>query len=505
MPSLSNIPEPTTAYRPEAPTPAPQVALETLKVQPDETQVATKDKQTTEDDEPQQMIDSVSCLLILLVAGGLLRLVLGLFGPLQGIDPARLERMADQGRRAFSDHPASAYPLADLLAAGVWYAGLPSWVMVAFGSLLTLAATPAAYVIGRAATGRRAAGILAAALITVHPAVLTASNTLSGSAIALGLVTIGLAMSAHAAKRGFAFAFGGGITLALAGLAAPLCWVIAALAGPFAGHTAFERGPRRAIAYALTVFVLGLGPIMAYRLAMFGPTTNAALIEFSNNAANATDRDHLDRMLITLTDPSLAELGKALHLPVGEAGKLTANTITAEMSDHRSPPDAVADLLADAWLLMNAALASLATVSIGVMLARRRYVETAVIAAPLLTFAFANLTPGEVLRLPMIALVGVLAAGLLANRPIVNVDEEALAARATRKAAKLAAKEEKERARQERDLDKHKGDIYAFDKPTRRERKERKKLQNKPKDATPPAGILTARVTEDSSIPARPI
>lgn len=503
MPSLSHIPEPTTAHRTSDETPAPQHAMQTLDTTAQSRPTDSNSKNTVDDQEPQQQIDVMSCLLILLVAGGALRVVLGVFGPIQGINPSHLEHLTEQGRSALTTDPATVFPLPGLIASGLSYIGSPGWLMVALGSLLTLAATPAAYVIGRAATARRAAGILAAALITVHPAVLTASNTLSGTAIAVGLLTIGLALAVHASKRGIGFAIGGGLTLALAGLAAPLCWIPAALAGPFAGHLSLHHGPRRALTYAMTIAVIALGPVVAYRALTMGTTTESLLTEFSNNAFVGSDLPPADRLLITLTDPSLAELGQALHLPVGDAGKLTANTIAIQTQPHPTQ-DIVADILADAWLLMNAALASLATVSIGVMLIRRRFIETAVIAGPLLALAFAQVTPGEMLRLPMITLLGVLAAGLLANRPVVVVDEEALAERAARKRSKLAEREEKERARQESRAAKDKAKIYAFDKPN----KHQQTNPNRPSEASgvePPTGILTARVSEESSIPSRPI
>lgn len=506
MRSLANIPEPTTAYRPVDESPVKQATVQTLGLASDETAHARPAKPAANtEDEPQQQIDAVSCLLLLLIAGGLLRGVLGLFGPLQGIDAKAMQSLVTQGKSAFSDQPVDAFPLPGLLAAGVYESGAPGWLLIMLGSLLTLAAVPAAFVIGRAATGRRAAGVLAAALLAVHPAVLTAANTLSGTAIALGLLTIGLAMSLHAAKRGLWYAVGGGVMLGLAGLSAPLLWIPAALAGPFAGHVALQHGRRKAIAYALTVFVLALGPVLTYRIVMFEPTRDALLAEFSaDQPYPGSDRAPGDRLLISLIDPSLAELGDALRLPIGDAGKLAANAITID-ARRTTKPDPVADILADGWLLMNAALAALATVSIGVMLARRRYIETAVLAAPLCALGFASTTPDEMLRLPMLALLGVLAAGLLANKPVVVVDEEALAQRAARKAAKLAMKEEKERARQEQELNKYKGKLHAFDKPTRSEKKRLARLKKQQAQPKQPTGILTEQIAEDSSVPMRPI
>jgi len=508
MRSLSNIPEPTAASRADPSEPTPQTTVQTLTLRAKQQappRQAEAHRGDRSDEEPQQQIDSVSCLLLLLVAGALLRLVLGFFGPLHGVDAQAFHDLAQNGRQAFGDQPVDAYPLPGLIAAALSTAAAPGWVLVLIGSLLTLAAVPAAYLIGHATTGRSAAGVLAAGLIAVHPGVLTASNTASGTAIALGLLTIGLALSLHAAKRGLGFAIGGGLTLALAGLAAPLLWIVAALAGPFAGHAALRHGTAKALTFAGLISVLALGPIVGYRAFAYGPTTDAMLVEFTADPTHAGhDRPATDRLLITLTDPSLAELGAALRLPLGDAGKLAANTIRV---GDRVPTqsDPVADALADGWLLMNAALGALAAVSVGVMLARRRYIETAVLAAPLLALAFVHATPGETLRLPMIALVGVLAAGLLANKPVAEIDEQTLAKRAERRAARHAAKEEKQQARQQRELEKHKGGLYAFDKPTRKEKKAREK---QPQQQTEPAqtpGILTERIADESPIPARPI
>lgn len=509
MPSISNIPEPTTAYRPEPDSKEANEHYTLMKAAQGAVPEARPATHTAEQlrEEPQQQIDSISCLLILLAAGGLLRLVLGLLGPFQGTDAAAWQQLTEQGRNTLSNQPSDPFPLAGLLNSAVVYFDLPAWVLVAFGALLTFLATPAAYVIGRVTTGRRAAGILAAALVAVHPAVLAASISLSSTAIALGLLTIGLGVTLHAAKKGSGLFAVGGLMLGLAGLAAPLCWIAAALAGPLAGHVALEHGFRRAFTYAVTVFVLAVAPAMAYRAVSFGHTPDALLYEFADHPFAGSHLPPGDRLLIALTDPSLNELGEALRLPIGDAGKLAGNTI-AIGPRKRTAEDPVADVLADGWLLMNAALASLAAVSIGVMLARRRVIEAVVLTAPLLAMAYAHLTPGEALRLPMIAMMGVLAAGLLANKPEAVVDEKALAEKAAKKSAKLAAREEKQRAKQERGATRELAKLYAFDKPKRASEKKARKPDHQaaaPEQAQQQTGILTSRPAEDTSIPSRPI
>lgn len=509
MPSLSNIPEPTTAYRPEADaSPAPTVPLiagtTDANALSDPTHQGPGNRTLpTDTDQPQHQIDGVSCVLLLLIAGALLRVVLSYFGPMQGISEAGVQALIDSGRSALAGNPADAFPLFDVVCVGVSVVGVPDWFGVAVGSLLTLAAVPAAYFIGHATTRRRAAGVLAAALLAVHPAVLASANALSATALAMSLVTIGLALVCHSAKRGTPAAAGGAVALALAGLAAPLCWVVALCASPLAARLAWKDGPRRSLGLALTVLVLGVGPVLAYRAAFFGPSPEALLAEFASTPLASEPPPAIDRLLITMTDPSLAELGEALNLPLGDAGRLAVFKTAAPVPEERR--DVVADVLADAWLLLNAGLAGLATVSMGVMLVRRRVIELLVLATPLGAAAFVTLPPGETIKLPMIALLGVLSVGLISVRPTKEVNEERLAAKAAKKAAKAVAKEEKERAKQERELNKYKGGMYAFDKPSRREKKQRDKQHTQAHEPAEPTAILTERVADDSSAPARPI
>lgn len=508
MPSLSNIPEPTTAYRPPADEPdAPVLPLNTIEAEQPQPRRPMGQERASEGDQPEAQIDGVSCLLLLLIAGGLLRIVLGLFGPMQGVDAFKLQQFDDHGRLLFTGSPADAYPLFGAMTSGLIAIDMPDWLGVMIGSLLTLVAVPAAYIIGQATTGRRVAGALAAALVAVHPAVLTAANTASGTALAMSLCTIGLALVCLAAKRGTGYAVGGALAIALAGLAAPLCWLVGLIAAPLLVRLHEKDGLKRGLSTGLMVLVIAVGPVFGLRAAFFGTDFAGLLPEFDHSAAGepAPPTDHL---LITLTDPSLAEMGEAMHLPLRNAGRLTAYQTGMAIEAERRDP--VADVLADAWLLMNAALAGLAMVSIGVLVARRRAVEAIALALPLAATAFCAIPPGEMLRLPMMAFIGVLAVGLVATRRESTVDLEA---KAEKRAAKLAAREEKQRAKQERGAAKLKDGLYAFDKPTRREKKERRqqakavqaKTKTKAQAAEPAAGILTQRMADDSQAPARPI
>lgn len=530
MTSLANIPEPTTAYRPEAEdAPDAHVApLATGLSLNQDNNAANIDPNTGKPEQPEHQIDSVSCLLLLLVAGGLLRLVLGLLGPVQGgLAREREQQLIEQAQALLRAEPLTAFPLFEAFSGTLLQAELPGWVLVALGSVLTLGAIPAAYVAGRATTGRRVCGVLAAALLAVHPAVLTASNSLSAGAIALGLVTIGLALLCYVPKRGQRYALGGGILLALAGLAAPLCWVVGLLAAPLTARLTQQQAPGRAFAAGLIVFVTTLTPVAAYRALVIGTAPHELVPEFVQPPTSEVQPlSPIDRVLVSMTDPSLSELGEALHLPLGNAGRLTVVQQQVAATDHR--PDVVADTLADAWVLMNAALAGFAVLSVGVMIARRRYTEVLVLAGPLAALAWCVLPPGEALRLPMLALVGILAAGLFTIRAPLN--EQALAAKQEKKAAKRAAREEKQRAKQDKTSRKELDKLYAFDQPDRRKkprtkfkRSESKEPVDKPitaldagehdangqrytpVEAETKLGILTERIEDTSTISARPI
>lgn len=511
MPSLSNIPEPTTAHRPEPAQEPPAVVP--LGTSADRRSIDRRPMAEAQDDAPEHQADSLVFLLLLLIAGGLLRAVLGLLGPIQaGFGTDALQQLTDRARDIAAGQAADPFPLFDLVAGSALMVGLPGAVVVLFFGLLTLAAVPAAFVVGRTLTGRRAPGILAAGLVAVHPAVLTASISLTATSLALALVMIGLALVCHAAERGTRYTVGGGLLLALAGLAAPLCWLVGLLAAPLAARQAAHHGFAKAALHGGVVLVLALTPVVGYRAAMTGSETGTEpaslpatlFVEFAQPDAPDAAYTPASRWLVNVADPSLAELGEALMLPLGDAGQLTLSG-AANPNDARRDP--IADALADAWLLMNTALACLAVLSAGVMVMRRRFVEALLLATPIAALAFCTMPAGESLRLPLIGLVGVLSLGLLASRPVQVLDEAALAERQAKRAARLAAKEEKARAREERRSRKQLDTLYAFDQGGTRDarRQQRTGSTDPTAPAAAPAGILSQRIADDPPIPARPI
>ena len=495
MHSLQAIPEPSNNAPPQAPAEdTTHLPMGVSSEQPLGRPGVSNDSAQPEVDG-DQLVDHLAVLLVLLIAGALLRLVLGLLGPLQGINEASVVQARQSGSEVLSGDSLNAFPLVDLMAHGIGTTGLPAWVLVALGSLLTLLAVPAAYAIGQTLTGRPAAGIVAAAVVAVHPAVLTAANSHNGSAIALGLVTLALAALCYVEQRGGVAACIGGILLALAGLAAPLCWLVGVLAGPMTFKLAQRSGTAKAAGLGLLVTLIALAPTAAYRTVYLGHDAKSALIEWTVPPTTTNVPAPHDRLLVAMTSTSFQQLGEAMHLPLGDAGRL--KVVYNPQPSASVKRDPIADYLADGWMLLNAALAGLAAISAGVLLARRRFAETLLLTVPLVALAFTTLPPSEALRLPMIALVGVLASGLLATRSVPVIDEEK---RETKRLAKQAKREERERAKQERELKKHKESLYAFDEPSK------PKPKPKPEPETPtPEGILTQHEEDAPQISARPI
>lgn len=507
MTSITNIPEPSTAH-PSATDDAVEhaVPLGMSGRSPEPTRMKHE-----VDDRADHQIDGLSCMLLLLIAGALLRIVLGVLGPLQGGLPSeRIEQLIAQSKSLLNGSPVDAFPLLELVTSTVASGSLPMWAVVMVGSLLSLAAIPAAYTIGRATTGRRVPGVIGAALIAVHPAALSASISFSSASYALSLTTIGLALICIAHKRGFSNIIAGGIILALAGLTAPICWVVGLAAGPLALRLQFEQSKAKALSFGLFAIIIAVGPVMAYRAVFFGHDAESLALEFVTTEKAAEAFTPTERIMVSMTDASLGELGTALSLPLSDAGRLNFDR-SVKVSENR---DVVADTLADAWMLMNTGLACLAVLSIGVMLLRLRIVELLVLAGPIAALAFCVLPPGESLRLPMIALVGVLSMGLFAKRPVEVLSEEAKAKKAAKEAAKKAAKEEKERARQERRSTKELSKLNSFEAAhnsiEKKHRDKQQKKQARQNKIQPDAediknGVLTERVADDSAIPMRPI
>lgn len=245
------------------------------------------------------------------------------------------------------------------------------------------------------------------------------------------------------------------------------------------------------------MIVIALTPVAAYRTLVVGHDANSVFVEWNAPPNTANIPAPHDRLLVSMTGTSFQRLGEAMHLPLGDAGRL--KVVYDPQPSSSIERDPVADALADGWMLLNAALAGLAAISTGVMLARRRFAEALLLVVPFAAMMFTTLPPSEALRLPMLALVGVLATGLLATKSVPAIDEEK---REAKRLAKQAKREAKESAKQERELKKHKDSLYAFDEPT----KPKTKAKEPTTAETPaPEGILTQHEEDTPQLSARPI
>lgn len=458
--SLSAIPEPSN-NAPDTDVPdAPQVPLTSSSIEGG-LAPTNKTQPISQQQDADQQMDGVAMLLVMLIAGALLRLVLGLLGPLQQINTAEAEHAQHQGKHILAGDAGSAWPLFDLMAYGIATSGVPAWGLVLLGSLLTLCSVPAAYGVGYILTGRRAAGLFAAAVVAVHPAILTASNRYASPALAMGLVTIGLVCVCLVGRKGGRVAIIGSVLLGCAALTAPLAWLVGLLAGPMTYKLTRHSGAGKALSLAVIITLIATAPPAVYRAVFLGQNPGALLAEWHSEHAGDPKITPLQHLLVTMANPSFTELGQAMHLPLQDAGRLK---VTQPGAVEHSKRDVVADTLADGWLLLNAALAVLATISIGVMIARRRLAETMILAIPLLALASTAMPPGETLRLPMLGLVGVLATGMFATRSIPPIEDAAVE---TKRLAKRAKREAKERTKQDREVQKHKESLYAFDQPNK--------------------------------------
>lgn len=513
MTSLSDIPEPTTAFSAES---SDDLGVEVGHAVPLGLYSKSDEARVTQEvpDDPEHQIDSATFLMLLLIGGGLLRMVLMLLGPIQvgGID-AGIQRITTDFASLASDRGASAeaFVLYGLLADVLVDLGSPSWVLLAIGVGLSLLAIPAAYAVGRSLTGRRAPGILAATLVAFHPAVLTSAIRIGPEAIALGLGTVGLAMVCLSASRRTRDAAAGALLIALAGLTAPMCWLLGVVAGAVILKRYREADRREAWWVCAMTVCLSIGPVAGYRAYAFADHPEGLLVEWSGDvpgrASDAAELPVVNRWLITMTYTSIDRLGQALDLPLTEAGHFSFDQPEATGGER----DPVADALADGWLLINAALGCMAALSLGVMVCRRRVVESVALMLVLGGFAFSTLPPGELLRLPMIALVGVAALGLVASRPVIS--DRVLQARFERRASRLAEKEERQRATAERRSQKQLAKLYAFDEADAASEKRSPGLlraigsdaKNRTSAPSVGSGVLTQRVADEPTIPSRPI
>ncbi|MEM9020549.1 MAG: hypothetical protein AAGC44_08295 [Planctomycetota bacterium] len=505
MSSIANIPEPTTAYRPNEPEPA--VSYAPIGMRPTLESGSGKDSRVTEE-------QSIASWLMVMIGGGLLlRIGLLYFGAWREVLPGTVEPWTSLGQAVTKDPAASqtAWPVFAVLASLTQLVGLPAWFLVMLGAMVTTAAIPAAYTLGRHITGSVAAGLGAAAIVAFHPAVHSASGVYSPVAFTLGLTTIGLALVAMSTQRGQAAAWAGAGLIGVASLTAPLAWAMIPLAAVLAGQT---QSRREGLVRASMVLAISIIPAVGwYSLTQQQPLTPPTSLSAwpamgSVPAGTETAQAPLVGQIVYASgNHSLPQLGQALHAEIVGVGPLTqALNPGLEPPDQ---PDPVASTFGDAWVVFNLALLLAAAASVAILTMRGRALVALGLVLPLFVLLFTGPLLGEPGRTGLLGVHAVLAMGFLAVRPAARytVEEQAaleaerLAKQEARQQAKLARIEEKQLA---------KGDIYAFDRQERQRPADRRSDPSRAGTADrrhdPQAmQITTQRTVEEPTPVGRPI
>lgn len=505
MPSIANIPEPTSAYRP-IDTDQP-IEHAPLGVRP--TMESASSGRERESDE-----QSIVSWMMVIVGGGLLmRVGMLYFGALREVPTAAIAPWHDLGQSLMQDPAAAqtAWPVFALLAAGTEQLGLPGWFVVLIGLLLTAAAIPATYALGKHLTGSVTAGLIASAVVGFHPAALAAAGVYGPMAFSLALTVIGLSLIALASQRGPAAALSGAIVLGIAVLTAPLAWAVVPLAGVLAGQA---QSIRVGLARAVLVLAIVTGPAIGW-FALTGqnpllPANSLSAWPAAGSVpavAETAQAGFSEKMLYAAGNHSLPQLGQALHAQIIGDGPLT-RTLNPNLTGL-AQPDAVADTIGDGWVVLNLILLLAAAASAAVMALRGRGVLALALTLPLLALILSSPLLGESGRVGMLGVQAALALGFLAARPAARYTEQELA---EREAIQLARREAKEQARlakiEKKSLSK--ADIYAFDKNDRRKPAERRSdlsragAADRRKD--PAVTVITSERTLDDAAPmGRPI
>jgi len=448
MSSIHNIPEPTTAYRPvvDEPTPPPPPAIENAR-RADCAQSADTTRPVTEIDEE---VGGMTWLVVLVISGLFSRAALWFFGPWQGV-PEGATRWAEQGRSLIEGGPSAlegAMPVIPLLAYGLDAVGVPLSVLSAVQALIGVAAIAAGYHLGHKLTGRCLAGVCAAALLALHPGVLTWTTAVSPGGLAGGLLVIGLYLLVRTPKDEDTNPWPGAVVLGAAALTSPVAWL--AGLGAALWILSVQRG-RRGIVCAGIVLAFTLGPALGWSAVSGGnpaPRLVGSAAAASMQMPSATE----------LAAPSLEQLGQQLRFNMQPNGALAQ--ATTDRADLPADRDRVADVLGESWVALNTALLLACAVGLGLMLLRRRFAAAACVAVPLLTLLATGMPLDEPGRIALFGPMALLAFGWLSTPAVPALTPEEQEARQHEKELKQQAKLEARRLKHEQ-----KHGLYAFDKP----------------------------------------
>jgi len=449
--SLYNIPEPTTVHPPTTDEDPAAISPRPLMGH-DPGQGQTADPQAQEQ-QAEDLANATIWLIALTLCGLLLRLVGLYLSPTQALAD-RLEPWVQAARDATNAAPLSldatnlAYPM---LAWGLDATGLPVWCLPLLQAFIGIAAIPAAYVIGHRLTGRSLAGVLGAGIVALHPAVITWTITFSPAPLAFSCILIGWALLCEPKRIGIKRALSGGLLLATAFAFAPIAWLAGLGAGVWVG---LSTGGKRGILLGAVVLTLSVGPAIAWRV-WANPKSATDSTSLTDISSSGTPQGFLSSWCDTSMTPLGEQLGFALtsHGPVSRLLEGRAGLATES--------DPIADVLGDAWVVLNAALLLMAITALPLLLLRGQWATAIALGLVFGGLALTDLGDGEAARLPMLGLLFILATGWLAVRKTPRLSPE----------EREALRAEKELLKQQRldaklDIHQAKSGLYAFDKQT---------------------------------------
>ncbi|MEM1110033.1 MAG: hypothetical protein AAGH99_15215 [Planctomycetota bacterium] len=351
--------------------------------------------------------------------------------------------------------------------------GLSLMWLLLIQCVLGAACVPLVYRIGLGVIGRKMPSALAAVVVALHPALILSPSTLAAETVVMLLVLVGLWGVAQAEERGVRSVFAGGLAIGGAALFSPM---LAWLSPVLASWVIVTERRLKSFALAIVLIVgtalpvgawmkrnvdLGYGPyvtagptldrmfgtLSAAKSPELGPYNDQSVranMDLFKTFASSPDHaevntlallDRFGRQQLTQDlpgqiaaavrstapefaldhslDQAYARLGIE-YAPAGYAAELLGETISTA-----STGDAATGWVINAWVGLNAAMVVAMTLGAALMLWRRRWgglVLLAMVTGFYVLLATAG--PSESLRLPLIAMQGMLIAAIVAPGPL---------------------------------------------------------------------------------------
>jgi len=398
------------------------------------------------------------------------------------------------------------YPL---LLATIDRMGLPPYAVLAAQAVMISLAAMLAYVVGWKLLGNRAAGVVAATLVALHPGAVSATNLITPEPLVMLLVLAGLAFVVSVRDEqgmGLLGAIGGGACLGLVALVQPLL----VLLGPLVALWALFSSPRwRTLTAAACLLVCSLTPAglwlmrndsvgFGYRLSS-APAVEAwfftaAYMDIQSHEGNP------EAEWVGVVNSKVAELASELNPQedvVAAAGRLALERVQARpdlftqvlmqgtrryfmshsllelhqqvgldpvidkrpveslmlwLSGGKAPDGSVVSvLIGSLWVILNTALATLMIIGCFFMFVRRQWSALALLLGVGALFILSTQFIGlERARLPILALQGIAIAAVFLPDPLLP---ERLARKAERRAIRDAKKAKRARRKPKVDIE----------------------------------------------------